>query len=1005
MMKAATTSRSEHDRLDCLRSFLILDTEREAAFDALVRLASATCGAPMAMISLVDSDRLWFKASIGLGDQSEAPREDSFCAHVIDMGELVEVGDARQDARFGQHPMVVGAPGVRFYAGMPIILHSHCLGSLCVMDQQARQLSAAQKASLQDIVTLIEKLLLDRRRDIDATLRARADHEMTVSHVNESMRIVLDNMPAMMAFWGGDLRNRFANRDYSQWIGKPADQIIGRHITEVIKPAVYAANARYIEGAMAGQEQRFEREMRTPEGLRHLMARYIPYRDGAGNPDGFFVLITDITERRRAELALQDSERSYRRVLDAAQMGIWVYNPATMSINFDHIARDLHGLQDERMTADRFLALTHAEDRPQLMRLFNMSEGLFNGPVREYVFEARVQHAAGHYLWMEIVAKLHVNDKGREGLITCSSRDITERRRLLADLSEQHERLRVTLHSIGDAVITTDRDSRIEYLNPVAEALTGWSSEEVKGMPLALAFNVVHGITREPAMNPVARCLSENTVVELDDQTVLISRSGQEYGIEDSAAPIRDNQGNILGVVLVFHDVTEQRRLAGEVYYQATHDPLTGLVNRKEFEKKLYSLLAGVKENHRDHAFLFVDLDQFKLVNDICGHSVGDKLLQSAATLIERSVRAGDTVARFGGDEFGVILENCGLDSARSVAQKVCERLNEFLFIHDKQRFQVGASIGLVMVRPYWDNIGEIIQAADAACHAAKNSGRGCVHVCHEVDSVVDAQIDRVNWAGRISAALENDHFELYAQLISPTEKAGGGLHCEVLLRMRGENGEIIPPGAFMPSAERFHMASRIDRWVIRHVLDMLQLEAPGLKDVEQISINLSGQSLGNKEFHRFVEELLASSPVDLSKICFEVTETSAISSLEDARGFINRLASYGVGFSLDDFGSGMSSFAYLKALPVKYLKIDGQFVKNVAGDAVDCQTVRCIAELGRALGKRTIAEFVETENVRQILQDMGVDYVQGYLMHRPEPLSAVLFKHGETQALRLRSV
>lgn len=226
-------------------------------------------------------------------------------------------------------------------------------------------------------------------------------------------------------------------------------------------------------------------------------------------------------------------------------------------------------------------------------------------------------------------------------------------------------------------------------------------------------------------------------------------------------------------------------------------------------------------------------------------------------------------------------------------------------------------------------NIGEVIQAADAACYAAKNSGRGCVCVCAETEGAGDGQKDRMNWAARIAATLGNDYFELYAQLISPTDRTWGGLHCEVLLRMRGDNGDIIPPGAFMPSAERYHMASRIDKWVIRHVIQVLECDALRLRDVEQISINLSGQSLGNRDFHRFVEELLAGCSVDLSKICFEVTETSAISSLEDARGFIERLTACGVGFSLDDFGSGLSSFAYLKELPVKYLKIDGQFVRN----------------------------------------------------------------------------
>lgn len=1004
MPTTVAVPKQESDRLDCLRSFRILNTGPEAAFDAIVRVAAQLVAAPVAAISLIGPDRLWLKALVGtVTAERELPRAGSFCDQLLECGGPLEVVDARTVPRFSSHPWVGCRQSLCFYAGIPITTRGLVMGSLFVMDRAPRHLSEAQQSGLTDLARLVETLLHDRRRDLDAAQRARSDHEMTVGHVNESMRIVLDNLPAMMAFWGGDLRNRFANHEYSEWIGSTPDQIIGKHITEVIKPAVYAANARYIEGAIAGVAQSFEREVRLANGpKRYMLAQYIPYFDEAGKPDGFFVLVTDISERRRTELALAESELRYRRVLDAAQMGIWVFNPQGMALSFDQIARRLHGLAGESLIADAFLALVHPEDRPTFIRLFNCRDNsIFQGPRHEHAFETRVRQPDGRYAWLEVIAKAHLGKGAKPALITGSCRDITERRQLLADLGEQHERLRVTLRSIGDAVITTDRDGLIEYLNPVAEALTGWQDAEVRGQPLAAAFKVVNAPNGDTAENPVLRCLSEHHTVPQEDSIILVSRSGKEYGIKHSAAPIRDGNGQILGVVLVFHDVTEQRRLAGEVYYQATHDALTNLINRKELEKKLQSLLSATQANTRDHAFLFIDLDQFKLVNDICGHAVGDKLLQSVATLLERTVRSGDTVARFGGDEFGIILENCGLESARKVAKKICDRMNEFMFVHDKQRFQIGASAGLVMIKPYWNTISEIIQAGDAACYAAKNAGRGCVHICDVSDAAGEARLSRVNWAARLALALENDGFELYAQLISPTCKAADGLHCEVLLRMRGPDGEIIQPGAFMPSVERLHLASRIDKWVLRKTLAMLESQPEGLGRVEQISINLSGQSLANRDFQRFAEDLLATARIDLGKLCFEVTETSAIANLEDARDFIERLSSRGVGFSLDDFGSGMSSFAYLKALPVKYLKIDGQFVRNVAADNVDCMTVRCIAELGKALGKRTIAEFVETEPVRQLLQDMGVDYVQGYLMHRPEPLAQVLHRHTSTLTLR----
>ncbi|KGM42095.1 diguanylate cyclase [Aquabacterium sp. NJ1] len=559
------------------------------------------------------------------------------------------------------------------------------------------------------------------------------------------------------------------------------------------------------------------------------------------------------------------------------------------------------------------------------------------------------------------------------------------------ELAEKHELLRVTLHSIGDAVITTDAHGRVQWLNPVAERMTGWPNEAARDQPLGQVFHIVNELTREPEVNPFERCLAEDLHIGQLDQTLLISRTGVEYGIEDSAAPIRDEDGTMLGVVLVFHDVTEQRRMGHEMNFRATHDELTGLVNRAEFDKRLTRVLSEAHEHDSAHALMYIDLDQFKLVNDACGHSVGDQLLCQVTSLLQGCVRARDTLARLGGDEFGVILEHCNVDQAHRVAQDICDQMSEFRFIHDGRRFRIGTSIGLVPLDKRWATTASVLQAADTSCYAAKEAGRNRVHAWYDTDQAMRARKGEMQWASRLEQALDENRFILYGQRIAPIHHDARGLHCEVLLRLKDTDGSIIPPGAFLPAAERFHMASRIDRWVVRHVFEWLASQGEALDQIDTIAVNLSGQSISDPSFHHFMQELITETSVDVRKLCLEITETSAITNLADAGAFIEGMRQRGVRMALDDFGSGASSFGYLKNLPVDYLKIDGQFIKALVHDPLDQATVRCFCEVARVLGIKTIAEFVETEATLHELRKLGVDHAQGYLIHKPQPLVELL--------------
>lgn len=561
------------------------------------------------------------------------------------------------------------------------------------------------------------------------------------------------------------------------------------------------------------------------------------------------------------------------------------------------------------------------------------------------------------------------------------------------ELEDERELLRITLQSIGDGVIATDSEGHVALMNEVAEQLTGWLALEAKGRPIDQIFTIVHQHSRRAIQNPVERCLVEQRVVGLPNHTLLVARDGGEYLIEDSTAPIRNRFDDIVGAVIVFHDVTEQRRKIDEAFaFNSTHDALTGLINSMEFNRRLTRVLQ-LARNGEDakHCLLLIDLDQFKLANDACGHEVGDRVLQNIAQMIEKCVRVGDTLARLGGDVFAVLLENCPARVGQVVASAICDRLDQYRFIHDQHRFRIGASIGLVEFDASWTSGPALLQAAETACLAAKEAGRNRVHVYLDISEITTLERSGIaNWATRLDDAMEHDHFILYAQRILPLQDKDGLPSLEVLLRLRDEKGQLVPPGAFIPAAERYHIAARLDLWVLNKTLDLLA-QSPHLDRYEKISINLSGQSVGDKQVHVKLIDTIRNGRVDPHKLCFEVTETSAIRNIEDAFSIIKQLNATGVQFSLDDFGSGNSSFGYLKALPVDYLKIDGQFVRNLPTDPVDVATVRCIADMANLLHKRTVAEFVETEAALSLIKSLGVDYGQGYLLHKPEPLSGLL--------------
>jgi diguanylate cyclase (GGDEF)-like protein/PAS domain S-box-containing protein len=568
--------------------------------------------------------------------------------------------------------------------------------------------------------------------------------------------------------------------------------------------------------------------------------------------------------------------------------------------------------------------------------------------------------------------------------------DVTERKQAEEALYREKERAQVTLASIGDGVIRADSSGTIDYLNPVAERLTGWKADEAIGLTVPEVFQVVDEITRKPLTDPIARCLEEGQVVESPGHALLLSKDGKEYAVRDSAAPIYDRSGSSLGAVLVFKDVTELRGMEREMIYLASHDALTGLINRREFEVRLKRAIRGARAERRHHVLLYLDLDEFKVVNDTCGHLVGDEMLKQITALLRSRVRRSDILARLGGDEFGVLLEDCPLDHARQIAEEMRRTVREFRFCWRDQIFEVGVSIGLVPINADSGDLAHVMSAADAACYVAKDSGRNRVHEYELDDTLVAERYGEMQWIHRIHRAFEDRRFRLFYQLIQPLggEGASRELLCEVFIRMLDRTGKIIEPSAFIAAAERYHLIGSLDRWVVKTAFGALA-EAQRREWSRPIlfAINLSGQSIGEESFQAYVVEELERSGVDSRRICFEITETAAISKLDSAIRFISALKAKGCRFILDDFGSGLSSFAYLRDLQVEFLKIDGEFVQNMMEDRVKRAMVESINQIGHVMGLQTIAEWVENRQTLEALKELGVDYAQGYWLCRPQPL------------------
>ncbi len=557
-----------------------------------------------------------------------------------------------------------------------------------------------------------------------------------------------------------------------------------------------------------------------------------------------------------------------------------------------------------------------------------------------------------------------------------------ERKLSLGETLMEKERAQISLHSIGDGVMTTDNQGCIDYMNPVAEALTGWRYHQAMGLSMEAVLHLEDEQSGVVIPDPVQRCLSEKRIIAPKTDNVLVARNGERFSIQGTAAPMIDARGNSIGVVLVFKDVTDSRRMQKMMAHQATHDPLTGLVNRVEFEERLDKALVSAKDFENTHALLFLDLDQFKIVNDTAGHVAGDELLKQISSLLAAQLRGRDTLGRLGGDEFSLLLENCPLSKAGKVADILIDVIREYRFVWDQKTYQVGVSIGIVPIVADSISCKQIMHDADQACYIAKDMGRGCSFTHCEADSEITRPLGEKLQRKDIRDALERERFALLYQPIISLDPESTRVHtrAEILLRMLDPSNHVIPPGAFLPAASRYGLMPQIDRWVIDQVFRVYShifMQNPDLV----LNLNLSASSIADDSLVDFILQMFEKSIVKPQQICFELSESTLNHNLANAGRLLKRLQAIGCSFALDNFGSGLASFAALKDMKMDYIKIDGNLIGDICSDEIDCTMVESINSMAHLLDIKTIAESVDSDAVFEKLKLMGIDYAQGYYL------------------------
>ncbi|QEP44953.1 bifunctional diguanylate cyclase/phosphodiesterase [Ectothiorhodospiraceae bacterium BW-2] len=691
----------------------------------------------------------------------------------------------------------------------------------------------------------------------------------------------------------------------------------------------------------------------------------------------------------QAQQQIVASERELTKILDSISEFFFVLDHQGCVTQITSAVEATLGYRPAELRQQPFTSLLiHPDNYSKLLQTLAQS-----ADQSHHNYQCQMRRRDGSSVYLAMTARL-IGDERPETLLEGSARDITNLVKAQEALQEEQQKALITLNAINDGVVSLRCDGTIEYANQIAQHLSG-STQSLLDRPFTDTFHIMQ--------QQSGKLLCFETILahifkheqEEEIRCTLTPKESEALILDISVGTLYDSEANIRSVVLVLHDVTNTVALAQELSFQAAHDQLTGLKNRREFEQRLEKIITDAHQHQHHHALLYLDLDQFKVVNDTCGHQAGDELLKQLTYQLQPTIRTSDTLARLGGDEFGIILHQCSIEKALTLGDKIRQMVSDFRFHWDNKTFEIGASIGLVSIDSTTTNSHDLMRCADSACYQAKDLGRNRVYLYQEDDTSLQQKHGEMSWVHRISAALSDNRFILYAQEIRSLRCQDEPPHYEILVRMCETDGSTTPPMAFIPAAERYNMMVRIDQWIINQTLTQLSevLDEEGRTPII-CSINLSGQSLSDEQLLDYVTEKLQHSGVPANSLCFEITETSAITHLSKAMELFTHLREMGCSFSLDDFGSGLSSFGYLKQLPIDCLKIDGSFIRDILDDPIDRQMVDSINKIGHIMNLHTIAEFVENDASISLLKELDIDYVQGYGVSRPVPLEEVLARY-----------
>lgn len=691
----------------------------------------------------------------------------------------------------------------------------------------------------------------------------------------------------------------------------------------------------------------------------------------------YVAIILDISQQKEIENRLN-------LVIQGSELGYWDWDYVTGNHKVNDRWLEMLGLSRDDLEnyVSDWDSRIHPDDK---QRVRTTVQNSIDKKI-PYSIEFRMQHKQGFWVWIQgSGAVVQYDTDNKSAIRLCGThQDISSRKK--NDL--QLKKLSQAVEQSPNLTIITNIEGEIEYSNPKIIELTKYQPSEVVGQNMSIFSS---GETNKETYQSLWQTI--NSGKEWRGILCNKKKSGELFWTKESIAPIKDENHQITHFISIQEDITDAKHTSEKLLYQATHDPLTELLNRREFEKRVAEIIADSKINHSNHVLCFLDLDQFKIINDTCTHMAGDELLKQFANLLQLNFRPVDLIGRMGGDEFAVILTNCSIEQAEQMAEKILASVHDYQFSWDNKRFRIRVSIGLVKLDDQAEDLSSLLRHADIACYSAKHKGGHKIHIFKDSDHGLELGHKELQWISHINHALNEDLFSLFIQPIYPlNQDVVSPDHYEVLIRLHDNNGDLIPLSSFLPAVERFNLSLQLDQWVINAVFFWINKNSKQNKDLPCLSINLSGQNFGNKQLLAYIKKQHQINPgINASKICFEITETAAINNLSEASLFISELKTYGFKFSLDDFGSGLSSFEYLKHLPVDYLKIDGQFIRDLLADPIDYALVKAINEIGHIMNKKTIAEYVENGKTMEKLKELDVDYVQGFFLGQPQPLSELL--------------